>query len=82
MSKWNEVTEERYDEMLGCLPPRLMSGHGFLVGEPFTHRTCTVSGNVLPDWAAFVHVNGRYFEGPNMTVPEWRALNPMTVLAP
>lgn len=34
MTQWIEVTEERYDEMLGVLPPEIMTGLGFLVGEP------------------------------------------------
>lgn len=54
---WIEVTEERYDEMLGVLPPALMIGDGFLVGEPSDHRMCEVTGNnYTPTWAAFVHI--------------------------
>lgn len=32
-----EVTEEKYDEMLGALPPERMTSNGFLVGEPTDH---------------------------------------------
>jgi hypothetical protein len=31
---WKEVSEARYDEMLGILPPAMWVGKGFLVGEP------------------------------------------------
>jgi hypothetical protein len=51
-----ECTEERYDEMLGILPPALMLGKGFLVGEPFDHRTCSVTKVVRASYgAAFSH---------------------------
>lgn len=71
---WREVSAERYEEMLGVLPPEVMSGHGFLVGEATTHRRCAESGDVRPSFAAFVQVGGNYYEGPDMTKPEWRAL--------
>lgn len=72
---WKRCTAERYEEMLGVLPPRTMTGLGFLVGEPSSHRRCTVSGQVLPDWAAFVQLGGNYYEGPCLTLPEWRNLD-------
>lgn len=74
MTTWKRCTEARYDEMLGCLPPRVMTGRGFLVGEPFNHRRCKETGHMLPTYEAFVQINGVYFEGPTMTMPEWRAL--------
>lgn len=72
---WKECTEERFDEMLGVLPPALWLAKGFLVGEPFDHRTCTVRGNVAPTYAAFVSHAGRFYEGPNMTEAEFRAFD-------
>lgn len=77
--QWREVSEERYDEMLGVVPPATMRcglgmQSGFLVGEPFTHRLCAVSGEVRADYAAFAKIDGKFYEGPNMTMPEWRAL--------
>lgn len=76
---WKECSEERYDEMLGVLPPASMrvpmgAQNGFLVGEPFTHRVCNVTGEMRADYAAFVCIDGKFYEGPNMTFPEWRAL--------
>jgi len=32
------ATPERYDEMLGVLPPERMATNGFLVGEPVDHQ--------------------------------------------
>jgi hypothetical protein len=71
---WNQCSEARYYEMLGVVPPRTMTGLGFLVGEPSSYRRCRVTGDILPDWAAFVQHRGQYYEGPNLTMPEWRAL--------
>jgi hypothetical protein len=84
MTTWKEVTEEQYDEMLGMLPPASMRApmgaqSGFLVGEPFTHRRCNVSGEVRADYAAYVMVDGKCYAGPNLTMPEWRALDVATV---
>lgn len=74
MNTWKRCTAERYEEMLGVLPPATMSGYGFLVGEATRHRRCAESGEVRASYAAFVQVGGNYFEGPDMTKPEWRAL--------
>jgi len=38
-----ECTEERYNEMLGVLPPALWLAKGFLVGEPHDHRRCKIT---------------------------------------
>lgn len=70
---FKECPEDRYDEMLGCLPPAVMDGKGFLVGEPFDHRVCKVTGRFLPTYAAFIRHNNKFFEGPNLTAPEYRA---------
>lgn len=78
---WKECTEERYDEMLCVLPPALWLAKGFLVGEPFDHRTCTVRGNVAPTYAAFIQYKGQFYEGPNMTEAEFRAFDPKTLEA-
>ena len=71
---WKEVDEARFDEMLGVLPPALHLSKGFLVGEPFDHRTCTITGHTMPSYAAFLQHGGKFYEGPNMTVPEFRNL--------
>ena len=76
---WKEVPSERYDDMLGMLPPAVYSLHGFLVGEPHDHRKCTVSGLTRATYAAFIHYKGSYYEGPNMTVAEFMALDVTTV---
>jgi hypothetical protein len=68
-----ECAEERYDQMLGILPPTLWLEYGFLAGHPHGHRECLVTGQVLPTYAAFFYGFGRYYEGDPMTVPEFRA---------
>jgi len=37
--KQKEVTAEKYEEMLGCLPPERMTSNAFLVGEPVCHNS-------------------------------------------
>lgn len=78
---WEEVSAERYDEMLGVLPPEIMTGLGFLVGEPSTHRRCTISGNVAPDFQAFARVAGRYYGARQcMTIAEFKRATPGRVV--
>lgn len=76
---WKEVDEERYDEMLGMMWPALWLQHGFLVGEPFDHRVCKVSGQVRATYAAFLQHNGKFYEGPNMTRLEFTNFNVATL---
>ncbi|MEK7994733.1 MAG: hypothetical protein AAB403_13095 [Planctomycetota bacterium] len=78
MSKFTECSAERYDEMLGVLPPALYTSYGFLVGEPFDHRKCKVTEVIRATYAAFVFHDGKYYEGPNMTAPEFRKLDVST----
>jgi hypothetical protein len=68
-----ECTAERYDEMLGILPPALWLANRFLVGEPADHRRCKITKKVLPTYAAFFFAYGKYYESEPMTVPEFRA---------
>ena len=72
---WQPCTEERYYEMLGVLPPALWLYYGFLVGEPFDHRECTITKRIAATYAAFVEKNGSYFEGPNLTTAEFKSLD-------
>ena len=55
-TQWVEVSEERYEEMLGALPPLDWWSKGFLVGEANSHRACRVSGRVTADYQAFVKI--------------------------
>ena len=75
-----ECSEERYDEMLGILPPALMLGKGFLVGEPFDHRTCKVTHEVRASYAAFFRRSEKFYEGDNMTAPEFKAFDVESLL--
>lgn len=74
MTTFKEITEERYDEMLGILPPALWIPRGFLVGEPTRHRICDVTGAVTASYAAFISLNGKFYESESdMTFAEFRA---------
>jgi hypothetical protein len=69
---FKECTEERYDEMLGILPPAHWTGKGFLVGEPSSHRKCKVTGEFPPTYAAFIFAFRRFCESTEaMTIPEF-----------
>ncbi len=73
---WKQTTEERYWEMLGALPPALMEGGGFLVGEPMDYRTCTVEGRVLATYEAFFERDEKFFQADHpLTIPEFKAAN-------
>ncbi len=69
--EWTPTTQAEYDEMLCCLPPEAVAGHGFLVGEPYDHD----AGNGRPRFQAFRHAGG-LFERSNrpITVEEFRRL--------
>jgi hypothetical protein len=73
--KWHEVTEQRYNEMLGILPP-IFGGLGFQVGEPAAH---TDEG--IPTFAPFVQIGTRHFEGDGaMTRREFKLVTAESVL--
>jgi hypothetical protein len=80
MNTFKQVSDARYDEMLGVVPPALWISHGFLVGEPENHRTCTINKRICSTFAAFVQHDGKYFESLEaMTVAEFRAVDPHTM---
>jgi hypothetical protein len=54
-----EVSFERYDDMLGAVPPLRHNGNGFLVGEAYSLRECSVSGETRDTFMAFKQHNGK-----------------------
>jgi hypothetical protein len=81
MTPFKQVSDDRYDEMLGVLPPAVWLAKGFLVGEAWTHKRCSITGQAgTPAFAPFLDYRGKYYEGPEpMTIAEFRALNPEEV---
>lgn len=70
---WKEITEQRYDEMLGAVPPVLQMAKGFLVGEAVDLDP--TSGN--PRFAAFINHEGRFYEcSQPMTRGQFRWFSP------
>jgi len=66
---WTETTEETFDDMLNVLPPAIMSGGGFLVGEPWDHHA--LSGR--PRFAGYCERFGKWFAASRpMTKEEFR----------
>ena len=66
-----EVTEDRYYEMLCVLPPERMRNGAFLVGEPFNHNGCGE-----PRFDYFFAKDGRYYYGGLKTTREFDAMHP------
>jgi hypothetical protein len=63
------VTEEKYDEMLGVLPPAYWNGNLFLVGEPSDHNEYG-----LARFDAYSNpCEGVYYSHGLMTLPEARS---------
>ncbi len=62
----HEVTGEKYDEMLGCLPPERMAYNAFLVGEPTDHAIMLDEGTgkqYVPRFALYYSKDHRYYYG-------------------
>lgn len=68
---WELITEERYNELLECLPPALWTGSGFLVGEPYDHHAITGQPRFQ---ACMKKWNEHFASSRPMTKAEFRAL--------
>jgi hypothetical protein len=53
---WTETTYETYWQQCECLPPSIMTGSAFMMGEPYTHTE-----DNFPIYAVFMKVHNRYF---------------------
>lgn len=54
--QWENITEERYYDLMECLPPAAYADNGFLVGEPWDHH----AGTGKPRYQACRIVNDKY----------------------
>ena len=61
-----EVTAERYDEMLCCLPPQRMAYGAFLVGEASDHNS-----KGQPRYELYMKEDGKYFYGGLATASDF-----------
>lgn len=52
-----ETTEDRYDDMLGAVPPINFGGSYFLCGEPVSERKCLITGGIGSTYDAFFASN-------------------------
>lgn len=69
--EWQEVTAERYHEMLEVLPPASMGRGAFLVGEPQDHDVKTGR----PRYDAFKAVYGKFYVSSRpMTIFEFKGV--------
>lgn len=76
---WKKCDEKTYIYGLEVLPPAFWIEKGFLVGEPMTHRVCTVTKVVRATYSAFIQLHGQHYEGPDLTVPEFKLVDPQRV---
>jgi len=74
--EWEPTTEEWYWYSLEVLPPEVYGAHGsFLVGEPMSHRTCTVLKGFRPTYAGFIQMGEKFFTTSEaVTVAEFKAM--------
>ena len=70
--KTHEVTEEHYDDMLGCLPPERQVGNAFLVGEPVDFAKDR-SGHFGARYQLFFEDDGKYYNGGLASVSDFDA---------
>jgi hypothetical protein len=73
MTTWEPCTEETFWEMLGCVPPEYQKGNAFLVGEPYSHRRCKISGEFMPTFQGYREFSCANFETTSepVTRPEF-----------
>jgi hypothetical protein len=81
--KFIKVTEDKFDEMLGCVPPIEWERNRFLVGEPNDHRRCRVTGRFLETYHGYWRFDGQcYGAAEDTTIPEFRAIGRSEVTDP
>lgn len=70
---WKRTTEKWYWYSLEVLPPAIMRGGAFLLGEAETHRTCQITGEMRAAYSAFRECpTGTFWTARQaMTVPEF-----------
>lgn len=74
---WSPSTEEAYWDALEALPPAYRGAHGsFLLGEPYTHRRCSLTADVLPTYHGYAESpRGKFLAvAVDLTEPEFRKL--------
>ena len=70
--KDKEVSQEKYDEMLGALPPIRMTDNAFLVGEAYDHAK-DLSGRFGARYDLYFMEKGKCFYGGLTSVGDFDA---------
>ena len=76
---WQPTTETTYWKMLEVLPPALMNPGCFLVGEPFDHGHCAVTGDIRPRYEAFIQIGDKLRLRPGAHHSRIQAFKPAIV---
>lgn len=74
---WVEITADKFDEYLCCLPPISYGQGRFLVGEPSDHH----ASSGAPRYHACVSQDGKHYTSNRpLTVKEFKALERISVV--
>ena len=66
---WTEIPEDEFEEALNVLPPVVLLGKGFLLGEPQDHEH---SAN-YPRYTAYLQRNGKFLKSSRpLTIREFK----------
>lgn len=81
---WEIVPEAEFNRMLGILPPRVQYPKGFLVGEAWTHKACSVAnqpGTAVAAYEAFIQIEGLHYRCTMpLTLNEFKAIELQDVI--
>lgn len=58
---WKRTTEKIYDYALGVVPPEVMAGGDFLLGEPQSHRRCSVGLEITPVFDGYAQRGDKFY---------------------
>ncbi len=76
---WREVSEADYFDKLEIMPPAHHDHRGFLCGEAYDYRICTVKGTLCAEYPAYVRIGDTFYGGRNLTLNEFRRLDVTTI---
>lgn len=67
--RWKEISEDEFNDAMDALPPAVMIGGCFLLGEPFD----THAGTGYNRYCPYVQRQGKFYGGTKpLTVPQFR----------
>lgn len=74
-----QINEELFNDMIEALPPIDWTYKGFLLGEPYNHRPCLVTGKSAAEYSAFAQYAGDFYRIDYLTRAEWQGLSDVNI---